>query len=145
MTRYIIRRLIGMVLLLILVSGVTFVVFNVFPSTDPAALRAGRQPTPQIIERIREDLGLDRPLMPATIALTIGGVLVWPTFGLSVGILSAVKHRSVLDRTAIGLSLIAISAHAYWLGLVASRGVRCARSGACGSVRGRPWSCRPPG
>jgi peptide/nickel transport system permease protein len=153
MTRYIIRRLLGMVLLLILVSGVTFVVFNVFPSTDPAALRAGRQPTPQIIDRIREDLGLDRPLivqfgdyiwnvfahqdfghsyvnntdvldqimqdLPATISLTIGGVLVWLTFGISVGIISAVKHRSVLDRTAIGLSLIAISAPAYWLGLVA--------------------------
>ncbi len=40
-------------------------------------------------------------------------------FGLSVGILSAVRHRSVLDRLAIGLSLIAISAPVYWLGLVA--------------------------
>jgi peptide/nickel transport system permease protein len=153
MGRYIIRRLLGMVLLLVLVSGVTFIIFNVFPSTDPAALRAGRQPTPQIIERIREDLGLDRPLivqfgdyiwnvfahqdfgrsyvnntdvldqirqnLPATISLTIGGVLVWLTFGLSVGIISAVRHRSLLDRTAIGLSLIAISAPVYWLGLVA--------------------------
>jgi peptide/nickel transport system permease protein len=153
MARYIIRRLLGMVLLLILVSGVTFIIFNVFPSTDPAALRAGRQPTPQIIERIREDLGLDRPLivqfgdyiynvfahqdfgrsyvnntevldqirqdLPATISLTIGGVIVWLTFGLSVGIISAVRHRSLMDRTAIGLSLIAISAPVYWLGLVA--------------------------
>jgi peptide/nickel transport system permease protein len=153
MARYIFRRLLGMVLLLVLVSGVTFIIFNVFPSTDPAALRAGRQPTPQIIERIREDLGLDRPLivqfgdyiwnvfahqdfgrsyvnntdvldqirqnLPATISLTIGGVLVWLTFGLSVGIISAVRHRSLLDRTAIGLSLIAISAPVYWLGLVA--------------------------
>ena len=153
MARYIVRRLAGMVLLLILVSGVTFIIFNVFPSTDPAALRAGRQPTPQIIERIRADLGLERPLyvqfgdyiynvfahldfgrsyvnntdvldqirenLPATISLAIGGVVVWLTFGLAVGIISAVKHRSVLDRAAIGLSLIAISAPVYWLGLVA--------------------------
>jgi peptide/nickel transport system permease protein len=153
MARYIFRRLLGMILLLVLVSGVTFVIFNVFPSTDPAALRAGRQPTPQIIERIREDLGLDRPLivqfgdyiyrvfahldfgrsyvnntnvlsqirqnLPATISLTIGGVIVWMTFGLAVGIISAVKHRSLFDRAAIGLSLIAISAPVYWLGLVA--------------------------
>jgi peptide/nickel transport system permease protein len=153
MGRYIARRLAGMVLLLILVSAVTFVIFNVFPSTDPAALRAGRQPTPEIIERIRADLGLDRPLivqfgdyiynvvvhqdfgrsyvsnvdvldqildnLPATISLAIGGVVVWLTFGLSIGIISAVRHRSVLDRTAIGLSLIAISAPVYWLGLVA--------------------------
>jgi peptide/nickel transport system permease protein len=153
MARYIVRRLFAMVLLLILVSGVTFLVFNVFPSTDPATLRAGRQPSAEVIESIRQDLGLDRPVyvqfadyiwrvfayqdfgksyvanvdvleqirinLPATISLTIGGVLVWLTFGLSVGIISAVRHRSLLDRTAIGLSLIAISAPVYWLGLVA--------------------------
>ena len=132
MARYITRRLIGMVLLLILVSAVTFIIFNVFPSTDPAALRAGRQPTPEVIEQIRADLGLDRPKivqfgdyiyrvfvfqdfgqsfqtnkdvleqivenLPATISLAIGGVIVWLTFGLSIGIISAVRHRSVFDR-----------------------------------------------
>ena len=153
MARYIIRRLMGMILLLIFVSAVTFVVFNVFPSTDPAALRAGRQPTPEVIERIREDLGLDRPLivqfgdylwgifahqdfgrsyvsnvdvldqirqnLPATLSLTIGGVVIWLFFGLSIGIISAVRHRTFLDRITIGLSLVAISAPVYWLGLVA--------------------------
>jgi peptide/nickel transport system permease protein len=153
MARYIVRRLIGMILLLIVVSGVTFFIFNVFPSTDPAALRAGRQPTPEVIAAIREDLGLDRPLivqfgdyiwnvfahqdfgksyvsnvdvldeikrdLPATISLAIGGVVVWLAFGLTIGIISAVKHRTVFDRVAIGLSLIAISAPVYWLGLVA--------------------------
>src|SRR5919109_223780 len=153
MARYIVRRLLGMVLLLTLVSAVTFIIFNVFPSTAPPALRAGRQPTPEVIEAIRKDLGLDRPKivqfgdyiwnvfahqdfgrsyvsnvdvldqirenLPATISLTIGGVIVWLTFGLTVGIISAVRHRSVLDRVAIGLSLIAISAPVYWLGLVA--------------------------
>jgi peptide/nickel transport system permease protein len=152
MARYIARRLAGMVLLLILVSAVTFIIFNVFPSTDPAALRAGRQPQPQVIERIRQDLGLDRPVviqfadyiknvfvhldfgrsyvsnrdvldqildrLPATISLAIGGVVIWLFFGLSIGILSAVHHRSLLDRLAIGLSLVAISAPVYWLGLV---------------------------
>ena len=155
MARYIVRRLAGMVLLLILVSAVTFVIFNVFPSTDPAALRAGRQPTPELIERdprrtsgstgrrscssattssdvfAHLDFGRSyvRPTptcstrsssnLPATISLAIGGVVVWLTFGLSVGIISAVRHRSVFDRVAIGLSLVAISAPVYWLGLVA--------------------------
>ena len=153
MTRYILRRLVGMVFLLVFVSAVTFVVFNVFPSTDPAALRAGRQPTPEVIAQIRVDLGLDRPLivqfgdylwgifahqdfgrsyvsnvdvldqirqnLPATISLTIGGVIIWLFFGLSIGIISAVRHRTFLDRITIGLSLIAISAPVYWLGLVA--------------------------
>src|ERR1700754_754132 len=153
MARYIVRRLIGMVLLLIVVSGVPCFIFNVSPSTDPAALRAGRQPTPEVIAAIREDLGLDRPLivqfgdyiwrvfayqdfgrsyvsnvdvldeikrdLPATISLAIGGVVIWLIFGLSIGIISAVRHRTVFDRLAIGLSLIAISAPVYWLGLVA--------------------------
>ena len=46
MARYIVRRLVGMVLLLILVSAVTFLIFNVFPSTDPArcARAASRRP-----------------------------------------------------------------------------------------------------
>src|ERR671917_2063277 len=152
MARYILRRIAGMFLLLILVSAVTFIIFNVFPSTDPAALRAGRQPTPAVIEAIRQDLGLDRPLivqfgdyiwsvfvhqdfgrsyvsnvdvldqirehLPATISLTIGGVVVWLLFGISIGIISAVRHRTLFDRVAIGLSLIAISAPVYWLGLV---------------------------
>jgi peptide/nickel transport system permease protein len=152
MARYIVRRLFGMVILLILVSAVTFIVFNVLPSTDPAALRAGRQPTPEIIESIRQDLGLDRPKivqfgdyiwsvfahqdfgrsyvsnvdvldqirenLPATISLTIGAVIIWLIVGLSIGIISAVRHRTVFDRIAIGLSLVAISAPVYWLGLV---------------------------
>ena len=154
MARYIVRRIAGMFLLLILVSAVTFVIFNVFPSTDPAALRAGRQPTPEVIEsdprrtsgstarrssssattsgtssRTRTSATATSATsrcstrsganLPATISLTIGGVVVWLTFGLSVGIISAVRHRSVMDRVAIGLSLIAISAPVYWLGLVA--------------------------
>ncbi len=45
-------------------------------------------------------------------------MIVWLTIGLSVGILSAVKHRSIFDRLSIGLSLVAVSAPVYWLGLV---------------------------
>jgi peptide/nickel transport system permease protein len=153
MARYIARRLAGMSLLLILVSAVTFIVFNVLPSTDPAVLRAGRTPTTQVLERIRADLGLDRPLivqfgdylqrvffhadfgrsyvnnqevlplirdaLPATISLAAGAVVVWLTVGLSIGIISAVRRGSLLDRAAMSLSLVAISAPVYWLGLVA--------------------------
>jgi peptide/nickel transport system permease protein len=149
---YIGRRVVGSFLLLLVVSGLTFFFFNVLPSTDPAALRAGRQPTPELIAQIREDLGLDRPVivqfgdymwqvftqfdfgtsyqqgqpvielitarLPATIYLATGAVIIWLTVGLSAGILSAVKHRSLFDRLSIGLALVAISAPVYWLGLV---------------------------
>src|SRR5256714_8018671 len=61
MGRYIIRRLLWLVLLLLLVSLITFVVFYALPSADPAQLRAGRQPNPQLVEQIRHQLGLDQP------------------------------------------------------------------------------------
>jgi peptide/nickel transport system permease protein len=44
---------------------------------------------------------------------------VWLFVGISVGIISAIRRRSILDRTAMGLSLVAISAPVFWLGLVA--------------------------
>ena len=63
MTRYIIRRLLWGVLLLILVSALMFVMFRVLPTADPAKLRAGRMQSPKIIAEIRHDLGLDKPLI----------------------------------------------------------------------------------
>jgi peptide/nickel transport system permease protein len=61
MTNYIIRRVLWVVALLFLVSFLTFVIFYLFPSADPAQLRAGRLPNPQLIEQIRHQLGLDKP------------------------------------------------------------------------------------
>ena len=57
--------------------------------------------------------------LPATISLTVGAVIIWLMIGLPIGILSAVRSRSVMDRTAMGGALLAISAPSYWLGLVA--------------------------
>jgi peptide/nickel transport system permease protein len=62
MARYIVRRILWVVALLFLVSAVTFLIFYALPSADPAALRAGRQPNPQLVEQIRHTLGLDKPI-----------------------------------------------------------------------------------
>lgn len=62
MGRYVIRRLLAIVVLLFVVSAVTFVIFYALPSADPAQLRAGRQPTPQLVAAIRHNLGLDKPI-----------------------------------------------------------------------------------
>jgi peptide/nickel transport system permease protein len=61
MTRFIIRRLLWVIALLLLVSVLTFVIFYLLPSSDPATLRAGRQPSPALIAAIRHNLGLDKP------------------------------------------------------------------------------------
>src|SRR5215212_2099659 len=61
MLRFIIRRLLCVIVLLFVVSFLTFVIFYLFPSADPAQLRAGRQPNPELVEQIRHQLGLDNP------------------------------------------------------------------------------------
>src|SRR5436305_12703487 len=62
MTAYIIRRVLWGVVLLFVVAALTFVIFYVLPSADPAVLRAGRNASPKIIASIRHDLGTDQPL-----------------------------------------------------------------------------------
>jgi peptide/nickel transport system permease protein len=57
--------------------------------------------------------------LPATISLAVGAVLVWLLAGLPIGIISAVRRRTPLDRTAMGAALLFISAPEYWLGLIA--------------------------
>jgi peptide/nickel transport system permease protein len=58
---FVIKRLAWLVALLFIVSFITFIVFYLFPTADPAQLRAGRQPTPELVETIRHQLGLDQP------------------------------------------------------------------------------------
>jgi len=53
------------------------------------------------------------------VSLTLGALVFWHLIGIPVGIVSAVRRRSTLDRAAMGASLIAISAPVYWLGLIA--------------------------
>jgi peptide/nickel transport system permease protein len=57
--------------------------------------------------------------LPATISLTLGAAVLWLLSGITVGIISAVRRRTVLDRATMGAALVAISAPVYWLGLVA--------------------------
>src|SRR5689334_2342149 len=136
MVRYIIRRLLWVVVMLLVVSAVTFVIFYELPSADPAVLRAGKSPGPTLIAQIRHNLGLDKPVytqywlymknvvlhfhfgysfqdsqpvrheilsrLPATISLTVGAVVVWLLVGLPVGIISAIKRRSLADRISMG-------------------------------------------
>jgi peptide/nickel transport system permease protein len=152
MTRYIIRRLLWVIVLLIAVSFITFIIFYLLPSSNPALLRAGHQPTAALIAAINHQLGLDKPWyiqywrymkelvlhfnfgysyqfnepvktiifdrLPATISLACGAAVVWLTIGISVGTISAVRRRSIFDRTAMGSALVAISAPVYWLGLL---------------------------
>ncbi len=151
MIRYIIRRVLWGVVLLVAVIMITFIVFFLLPSANPAVLRAGRTPSQAVIKEIANDLGTDKPIytqfwrymeglvlhfnlgysyysasvksliidrLPATISLTIGGVVIWLAFGIPIGIISAIKRRTFLDRFSMGTALLFVSAPVYWLGLL---------------------------
>jgi peptide/nickel transport system permease protein len=62
MASYIARRLLWTFLLLLVITAVTFLIFYVLPTADPAAQRAGRDPSPDLIAAIRHQLGLDQSL-----------------------------------------------------------------------------------
>ena len=46
MARFIVRRLIGMVLVLFAISVIVFLIFNVIPNSSPAQRMAGKNATP---------------------------------------------------------------------------------------------------
>jgi peptide/nickel transport system permease protein len=150
MTAYLARRLLQTIMVLLIVSVLTFTISYLIPA-DPAAEIAGPKAKPETIERIRQRLGLDQPLhiqygrylwrllhgdlgesyrlrMPvtqliryrlgATAQLAVLGVLFELLMGVPVGIISAVKSRTWLDRAAMIGALVGVSAPRFWLGIV---------------------------
>src|SRR6478672_4278235 len=56
---------------------------------------------------------------PRTLWLIAGAATLWLVLGVSIGVLSAVKRRTLIDRFAMGFALFGISAPVFWLGLMA--------------------------
>jgi peptide/nickel transport system permease protein len=56
---------------------------------------------------------------PRTILLIMGASILWLTSGVAIGVISAVRRRSAVDRAAMGFALFGISAPVFWLGLMA--------------------------
>jgi peptide/nickel transport system permease protein len=59
--RYVLRRVAAFVATLLFLSGLVFVVVRVLPG-DPATLILGVESSPETVARLRQALGLDRPL-----------------------------------------------------------------------------------
>jgi len=55
---------------------------------------------------------------PITLSLTIGAAIIWIVIGVLSGILSAVKSRTIADRTFTGLALFFYSMPTFVLGLL---------------------------
>ncbi len=64
---------------------------------------------------VRWIIGQDAPV---TASLVLGGAVFWLALAIPIGILSALRPRSLLDRSATILVLFGISAPAVWIGLI---------------------------
>ena len=56
---------------------------------------------------------------PRTLFLIAGAAITWLFFGVLIGVISAVRRRTAVDRAAMGFALFGISAPVFWLGLMA--------------------------
>ena len=154
MFRYLVRRILWAMLLFIVVTFVTFVIFFMAPVAPQRLVCGGDQARPACMQNAVERLGLnhsvpyqyglflkrlviDRSLgtsfitrqsvnhiigqaAPVTASLVFGGAILWLCIGLIVGIFSALRPRSLLDRAGMLFVLIGVSAHPLWIGLIFS-------------------------
>src|ERR1700728_3808060 len=130
---YLIRRLLSGLVVVWLVATAAFFLFFARPVETVARQLAGRAATPQVINTVIANLGLNQPIMvqywhfidnllhrdlgfsyftgesvdvmlkqdlPPTISLVIGATVLWLLFGLTVGIISATRARSLFHRGA---------------------------------------------
>jgi peptide/nickel transport system permease protein len=72
---FIVRRLIGMFLVLFAITVLTFLIFFATPGVDPTRSLAGRNPTPATIAAVRHEFGLDRS-KPAQYALMMKRIFI---------------------------------------------------------------------
>lgn len=71
MTGYLLRRLVTLPALLLSVATVVFVALQFMPG-DPAVLMLGQDATPGSIAKLRQELGLNRPLLARYVAYVAG-------------------------------------------------------------------------
>jgi peptide/nickel transport system permease protein len=147
--RFLIRRILTGIVVLWLVATGAFFLFFARPVNTVAHQLAGRAATPQVINEVIRNLGLNQPIMvqywhfidgllhfnlgysyftqqsvnqmlkqdlPPTASVVIGGVILWLVVGLTVGIISATRARSLFDRFSAVAVLIGISLPTFVVG-----------------------------
>ena len=113
MARYILRRVLWTVLMLVIISAIAFVLFRVLPTGDPVALRAGRNPTPDRLAAIREQLGLDQPLWRQFLDFIAGAARL--DFGQSFR--NNAELRPLLFDALGATTWLVVGAAVVWLGV----------------------------
>ena len=141
MGKYFCKRVASAIPLLLVISFVIFMFIHMIPG-DPARMIAGQDATKEDVEVVREQLGLNDPLLVQygkymkglftgdlgdsikngktvveTIMLTVSA-MIWATIiGIALGIISAVFHGRTLDYIGMIIAISGISVPSFWLGL----------------------------
>ncbi len=170
MIRYVIRRLVGAAVVVVIVSIVTFLIFQLGPklahNTNPVYFYVGKiPPGPEQLKLLEHRFGFDLPwweqywnwlhgilfgrtvddgtgnlqhcsapclgysfrlnspvrsliwqAVPVSVSLAVGAALLWLVGGVTVGVISALKPRSFLDRAAMTVALAAVSLPIFFTG-----------------------------
>ena len=151
MSKYLASRLLQTIPTVFLVTVAVFLMLHLTPG-DPAEVFLGdKRSTPELLEKVREDMGLNRPLhiqylsymsaalrgdlgrslqtnvpvmdqiltrLPWTIELAAAALLIAACVGVTVGIIAALRHNTVVDTLAMAFALIGISMPVYWSSLL---------------------------
>ncbi|MDQ0833539.1 MULTISPECIES: ABC transporter permease [Streptomyces] len=173
MISYILRRTFAAVILLLVVTAVTFAIFFLLPrlagqTADQMAQQyIGKSPSAADIAAVKRNLGLDDPVylqywhfikgvvtgatydlgpttahcdapcfgysfktheavwpqltsrLPVTGSLAVGAAVMWLVGGVVIGVISALKPRSIFDRTFMGIALAGVSLPMFFTGSLA--------------------------
>jgi len=118
MGRFIVRRLVGMVIVMFAVSVLTFLIFNVIPNGDPADRMAGKNSTPVQIQAIEKEWGFDKPVY-TQYATTMEKVLTGD-------LISYANQTNVVDEIKRGIPrtfALAIGAALLWFAMGTALGL----------------------
>ena len=112
MARFVVSRFVSVVLVLLAISILTFLIFQVIPNGDPALRMAGRLATPQTVQDVRHQWGFDKPIY-VQYAKTMDKIVTGK-------VISYTQQLNVLDEIKRGLPVtisLAVGAGIIWLSL----------------------------
>ncbi|MCL2368329.1 MAG: ABC transporter permease [Oscillospiraceae bacterium] len=128
--RYIIRKLVTLLITLFAVSLLAFLAFSVIPG-DPAVLRLGVDATPEALDALRAEMGLDRPLALRYVEWL--GQMLFGDMGRSFAHEPSVREllgdRLVITGTLMGLGFLMSLVIALPIGLLCVENVGAGRGG----------------
>jgi peptide/nickel transport system permease protein len=116
--RFLIRRALFTILVLFIVSLLTFIIFVKLPASDPARRAAGKATTRANVEAAREAFGLDEPVY-VQYARFAQGLLPWPGLFLNEEVYFSYSNfvpvkEEIFARLPVSIAL-AVGAAILWL------------------------------